>query len=165
MMNRIGLEKDLDRIQQWIRQADQKISIFTGFQGIVIAILFPDVLHWLSTDLTSKSIILTLLAVVASVLIICGFAFSLIALIPTLTGNGDSGSLSYFGDIAKLSFSEYKKQMSEADENQHVNDLLRQIHINAIICSKKHNGLRTSMMYFSIGSLSLLIIGLISLVA
>lgn len=158
MKNRIGsevLEKTLDRIHEWIRAADQKISIFLAFEGIVITLLALPVLSWIKEKYSFfDSAILFLLYISFSILIY-GFFKILFALSPVLRQKqGDS--FTYFGDIAKTKFEKYKSRISRATQKDYKNELVEQIFVVSKIANRKHTHFRDSLLLFCLGILLLL---------
>lgn len=158
MKNSVGideLEKTLNRIHEWIRAADQKISIFLAFEGIIITLITLPVSSWVKGKyLLFDSIILSLLYFSFS-LLTYGFIKILFALSPVLRQKqGDS--FTYFGDIAKVKFESYKNRINKTTQKDYKNELLEQIHIVSKIANRKHLNFRDSLLLFCLGILFLL---------
>lgn len=52
-------------------------------------------------------------------------------------------SLIYFGTIAELKFRDFKKEYEEITQEDYLEDVLSQVHINAVILKKKFDSLKT----------------------
>ena len=46
MLTKNDLETNLERVHDWIKSADQKVSIFLAFQGVVLTLLFSSIFSW-----------------------------------------------------------------------------------------------------------------------
>lgn len=151
-------EKILDRVQEWIKSVDQKVSIFLAFQGVVIALLIPKI--QLSPFLNFKNPYYTPLGVIlymtSLLLLIFSCYKSISVIIPRLFKIGTQ-SITYFGDIASMRLSEYKKLLNKTNETEYQDELINQIHISAIIAKNKHEQFREAVILFCIGIILLLI--------
>lgn len=132
-----NLERILDRVQNWISSADQKISILFGFQSLSITIGGPSLVSWLVNNLSRLSNLDLMLLVIGFILFFVGFSKSVICLVPRLK-NIHGQSITYFGDISRLKLEDYQKLISQVDTEYLSNDLIRQIHISSVIAKKKH---------------------------
>lgn len=157
-MNITELENSLNRVHEWIRAADQKVSIFLAFQGVVITIIFPKVISWVSNRFSSLSWFGILVILIGFVCFLCGLIKSACALIPRLNKKTKERSLTYFCDIAKMDLNDFKKEIAALDEKGYENELVKQIHISAKIAKTKHEQFRDSIVIFLSG---LVILGLV----
>lgn len=160
-MNKSDLEANLTRIQDWIKSADQKISIWFAFQGVFITLITPYFL--------TKTFFVRLLTFCSSqiFILVTGFGFiaygifnSASALVPRLKNNTGKKSMIYFGDITSLNLDDFKKELNSYSESDYEEDLKRQIYISSKISSKKHKLFRNSIISFFVG---ILILGLLFL--
>lgn len=55
MIEKNDAEKNLVRVHEWTRAADQKISIFLAFQGVLLTLLFPMIFKSFQISHFSKS--------------------------------------------------------------------------------------------------------------
>lgn len=154
MIEKSELEQTLDRINEWIRAADQKISIFLAFQGVFLALLAPEFIRWTITVLIASSwsfffMILTLVFLIAAI------GKSIEALASRL--RGEKESLIYFGDIAKFELQNYKEKLDNMTAINYRDQLIEQIHTVAKISLKKHKDFRVSIALFALGVFTLAI--------
>lgn len=155
MINNEMLEKSLQRIHEWIRSADQKVSIFLTFEGVLFGFLFSPIKQFIGSNIKNLSEIFIIFLIIS---IVC-FADSLIKLCSSLvsrTKNSGKKSISFFGDIASLDKEKFIKEIKKCDSSRIADDLIEQIHISSKIADKKHNLFQES--------LGLLFVSLISLV-
>ena len=164
----------LDRIIGFINNCDNKASVVLGFWGIALVILFTN------EGITNlKNIILTIFefnlftATIFFALFLCFsvvFVIGIIMLISVLFAKTDHGteeelewdSKIYYGDIKKKTYKQYKEKMVSSSEEELLNDIISQIHINSHICSNKflryNQGIKLSFIGF-IGFIALWFIG------
>ncbi len=157
MIEKNDVEKNLLRVHEWTRAADQKISIILAFEGVLLAVLFPMVFKWYWKNNPHFMTWEILFLVMAGVLLLFGIRKSFSAIIPRISNNSKKKSLTFFGHIASDSLSEYKSRLEEATEENVVDDLVSQTHISAKIAQTKHSELRDSMISFAVG-ISILIV-------
>lgn len=156
-MNSDELEDNLNRIHEWLRAADQKVGIFLAFQGVVISLLFPKMAKWICINLLIFSWLEIILTIFGLVLLSYGLTKSVVALIPRLKKNLPK-SIIYFGDIAEMRIDDFKEEISKLNGKRYEDELIKQIHICAIIAKKKHEQFRESIITFMSG---LAVLGLI----
>ena len=135
MKNKITKEdlyKNLDIINQWINNSDNKAAIILGLVGILLSIC------------------------------VCIFGlYTLIkVLIPTLKMKTyRTKSYMFFGSIASyFSFNEYKEGLLKSTEEDILDDLLNQVYQNSIICNEKFVNFSKGIKYFLGGFVSMLIL-------
>ena len=112
MLEKSDLETSLQRIHEWIKAADQKVSIFLAFQGIVITMLFFDVFSWVKSNILEFSYFDFFLFISSIVLVGYSIYKSASAIIPRLKNHEGKKSLTYFGDIAKLELQDFKEKIN-----------------------------------------------------
>jgi len=150
-MNQLDLEQNLQRVQEWIKAADQKVSIFLAFQGAVISLFFSDTLNWLKVNLNQLSWLLATLSISGVVLIGYSVYKSVSAIVPRLKNHSGKKSLTYFGDIANLELNDFKKKIKGMSDADYEDELIEQIHISAKIAARKHFQFRDSIIMFFLG--------------
>ena len=78
----------------------------------------------------------------------------------TTKNNTEHLSLTYFGHISKIGKQDYISKMVNTSENDFLEDLLEQIHINAAICNRKltlyNYGLRVLIVSITIYFIALI---------
>lgn len=159
-MDKTDFENNLNRVHEWIRGADNKVSILLAFEGIAITLLLSDVF----TDYagTLKLNCLNTILIVASLVLLFVSAYkAILAIIPKLSRQKRKGSLLFFGSVAEMELKSYENAMREMKEDEYVGQLLEQTHISSVIASSKHNNFRDSIIAASIGFVLLGIVWLV----
>lgn len=144
----------LDRVNNWINNADTKTSILIA----VITLIFGISFQFLEKAITRymqigniyiKQLFFSLWLLLFVVLIIA-LVRAFLILVPRLGNEKDELSFSYFCHIAILPEKEYLKKMRKLTKNEISNDLIKQICINSKIANTKFKGLRqlTLMLAF-----------------
>lgn len=148
------LEKQLLSVHDWIKSADQKISItFALINGVLIAISIPLVkLIFANISLLNQPLLFILL-VESVVLYILSEVFVLRALIPKVTSKDSKNSVLFFGSIAFLEPAEYRQKIAKLSKKQLEDDYISQITISSEIALKKHSRLTVALLTFSISIL------------
>lgn len=172
MKNKVTKEdlyKNLDVINQWINNSDNKASIILGLVGILLTIIFTTgnitsqttkIMKELFLN-TNFSDILYLIFFLGSICIcILGLCDLIKVLIPTLKMKTNKiKSYMFFGSIScYTSFNEYKEDLLKSTEEDIFEDLLNQVYQNSIICNKKYENFAKGIKYFLVGFVSALIL-------
>lgn len=128
-------QRQLDTVCEWIKVADQKISIF---MAIIIgtASFFSNQLGLLFFELDAKGIFYKVVLSAWTATLIWMFSKLLFALSPSLKNKGMS--YLYFGHVAKLEMSEFSKKISTISKNKYKKELIEQIYSNSVIAERKH---------------------------
>jgi predicted CopG family antitoxin len=155
MLTKNDLESNLIRIHEWIKSADQKVSIFLAFQGIILALLFINVFSWIIKNLIDFSCINLFLFILGIILVAYSIYKSLSAIIPRLNNGKKRKSIIYFGDIAKFDLDDFEKKVQEMSNNEYEKELIRQIHVSSKIAVQKHSQFRDSIFLFLLGMILL----------
>lgn len=153
-MNEEQMERNLDRVNMWIGNCDQKASFLLAFLGVAATIFLtsdvvvkikqilvdPFIAYW-RNDVGSFSFWRLLLAVCLVVSAVCIF-IALVNLLLCLMAKTDyskfkqSGmkekSRLFYGHIASMTFDEFCQE-----DNNLLNDLRSQTYTNACICDAK----------------------------
>ncbi|MCK9439516.1 DUF5706 domain-containing protein [Patescibacteria group bacterium] len=158
-MNSDKLKENLFIIQDWIKSADQKVSIWFAFEGIFLTFImgyFFDFLPSLFEKGLPFQIIFALL--ISSILVLIGFSAykSICVIFPRIKNNGKK-SLLYFGDIGKMTKKEFNYRLKNYSEKDYRKDLISQIYISSSIAIKKHRNFRDSIICFVIGFILLFV--------
>lgn len=161
MLVKEDLLHNLTRTDDWIRAADQKVSIFLAFQGVVLTILIPVLASWIKENYLIISCWQFYILGVGTAMVIAGIFKSTLAVIPRLKNKSHKKSILYFGHIAQFDLADYKKKISEISDDQYLDEVISQTYVLSIIALKKHQHFRGSILLFLIGLL-LLLFGYIS---
>jgi len=155
-MNKSELEENLIRVQDWIKSADEKISIWLAFQGVFITLMAP-YLFAQTFFVRLLTFCLPQILILVSGLVFIGYGIfnAVSALVPRLKNSTGKKSLIYFGDISSLNLEEFKKELKLYSQSDYEEDLKKQIYISSKISSKKHKLFRDSIISFFIGILIL----------
>ena len=140
------LESNLNRVHDWVKSADEKVSILFGIQAGLLTILGPAAILWSenTSDVLSKWFLLGVL-----LLFFFSFLKCILALVPRLKNDGDS--ISYFGDIAKRNLSSYQEKVKNVTDQEYLSDITQQIHVSSIIATKKFASLKDALILFVAG--------------
>lgn len=160
-MKKQEIENNLNRIHEWIKSVDQKVSIFLAFQGITLTLLFSEVFFWSKKHIYNFSCMDVFIFIIGVVSIGFSLYKSIAVIIPRLKNHKKYKSIIYFKDIAELDLKDYKKKVLELKEEDYQDDLINQIHISATIVNRKNREFRDSIIFFLIGIGLLVIIFLI----
>lgn len=167
-VNKDDLYKNLDNINQWINNSDNKTSIILGFIGIFITVIFTNndmtkymikILNNCFNKVIFSDILYFIFLFVAAFITMYGIFLLVKVLIPTLRmKNGRNKSYIFFGSIAKYdNYIEYKNDLLNATENDLIDDLSNQIYQNSLIANNKYKNYTKGVKYFLIGFISTII--------
>lgn len=138
-MNRVDvLEKELDRLLQWVRAAESRLALVLPLSAAMLGALaasIPRVFEWTAVAAIAASF--------AAFFLVLSILFSAFATFPRTTG--PKGSLIYFGGIDTFELEQFKSKMTELSEDEYVDDLVSQCHRNAQIATKKYMWVQRSM--------------------
>jgi hypothetical protein len=148
MLETDTLEKSLERVHNWIRNTDQKVSIFLGFQGVLIGLLFKDVFSWIWKNYFLLDCFLWSVLMISLGLLVYSLYESATTIAPQLKNHHKEKSPTYFHDIAGMKLEEYRKVIQNMDSDAYKQELINQIHISSGICAKKHFKLYRSITSF-----------------
>jgi hypothetical protein len=151
------MEKILDRVQEWIKAADQKISVLLAFQGVVVGIFAPKILAWMRTCVSCDGYWSFSFLLFGSASMAFGAVQILRALSPRVSHTLPKSSISFFGDIAKRTLTDYQNDVAAAGDDAYKDDLVSQTHASAVIANAKHSRFSSSVRWF-FGGLALILI-------
>jgi len=154
-MNIDQLEKNLERVQSWIKNADDKVSILLAFDGLYFIFLVEKVVSKIRDAANQKAEITMMLYGAAIFFFLWSLLKALSAVYPRLKHNHADRSLLYFTDIAAQTFEEFSKAMTKSTAAKYKEDLTRQIHSSSIIAAKKFTAFKDAL-FLTLLSLTLL---------
>ena len=148
MLTKPDLEESLRRVHEWIRSADEKVSIFLALQGVALTILFPKVFSWTEDNFDKFSCLDFFILLMGMVLIAISLCKSVFAIIPSLDKKKHKKSMTYFGDIAEFKLEDFQKMVEGASDKEYGEELINQIYISSGIAKKKHTQFREAITAF-----------------
>lgn len=132
-------EANLQRKLEWVGRHDSKIVFVTG---IIIAML--GLLASASSKINNWTILLFVVFGVTALLLFISLFFVYRSQYPkTFSSNT---SLNYFGTIAKMKFDEFKRRTKQETDEDYLDDILCQIHINSQVLRLKFRFLKISLI-------------------
>ena len=151
--NEQQLKDNLDRVNMWIGNCDQKASFILAIIGVVLGICFTsDSLVFIKSDIVSpiisaidNSTTISLLTIFEAVLLLTLFSFLIISVfrmifalraktdLKKLSQPGmESNSMLHYQTIANMTYREF------CEKEVHIlNDLRSQFYVNSCICTSK----------------------------
>ena len=127
-------ERRLDRLLDWVGRSDTKFSVVLGVD--------TGMLGFLATSVPSGAVPVTAIvfAAVSVVLLVASLVFIYRGTYPRT--KGPSGSLVYFGSIAEEGLEDLKKRFLACGKEDHLDDVLGQVHRNSEILDRKFTELQ-----------------------
>ncbi len=151
MANIDRIEKNLDRIHEWIRSADQKISVLLAFEGITFTLIAPKFLTWFK-EASAQNNILSAVCLIIGIGLMTHSLYKIFrALIPNLKNISPHRSITFFGDIASMNFGDYTRDITNANEDDFLKDYIQQTHTCSLVASLKHANFKASVTSFLLG--------------
>lgn len=169
------LKENLDRVNMWIGNCDQKAGFLLALVGIVLTIVCTSDAIFVIKKILIKPFVnywrdgigtFCPLRAIIAVLLIVGFAFVFISIIHLLLclraktdydlmkeSEMEETSLLFYGSVAKMNYSDFC-----GVENDRINDFRTQVYINSVICDKKFENYKKAMR-FVLWALPLLVFG------
>ncbi len=145
-------EKNLDRAQDWIQNADQKVSIFLALTGAVSTFSLPYFFKVFPKD----GFFGILLFIATLIFLTMSFYKSIKAIKPNISKSKKQKSMIYFGDIATLTLEQYKNKIKDFSKEDYRNDLTNQIYVCSKIANNKHSLFSDSVIYFILSLISVI---------
>ena len=154
--------ENLKRVNEWIRGADQKISIFLAFEGVLITILIPNYSKTITARFTTHTISLLneVLIVSAMLAFLVAVVSTLFAIFPRVSNKAKSHL--YFGSINTMGLTRYRDGIKNMTQEKYFEELSEQIYTNSDVAVKKYYWFQVAIIAFII-EISLLIGSYISL--
>ena len=131
-------KQNLNNIQDWIKAADTKFSILLGVVAVLFGlttVIFKSLPYIANNEFSATVFFVALFTVLYILSTVTTLLICLIGLFSRLKPNQDS--CLYFGCIANKNLSVFKQSILSQTEEEKLDDLLNQIHINSIIANKK----------------------------
>jgi hypothetical protein len=155
-------ERTLVLVNEWIRGADQKISIFLALQGITLTLLIPNYLKTITARFQTHTISIwsSGFVLLATLCFGLGIVEALIAFFPRVSNKAKSHL--YFGGIKNMKLAKYKDDMKHLSNEDYFNELCEQAHMNSGIAGTKYGHFQKAIIFFLIG-MGLFIVSYISL--
>lgn len=149
-MKNIDLEKQLTKVQDWVKSVDNKNSIFLAL-ALGVTVIFISLTPKVNSKFIDYNLLLKFLPLVIALFLIMWSLTKALLLLKPQINNHKSNSISFFGDISKLTLEEYESRVKKAREKDITSDLIQQIHMSSSIASKKHTILSEAIWLFLIG--------------
>lgn len=136
----------LEMINTWISNIDTKVSFALGFSGVLIGSVFstglPNALQRISEvsklkELNGGEIIGAILVCILYVVSFISILYFMLAIIARIKNPNNFQSILFFGSIATMKLLDYKTKVNSMNQQEILEDLGEQIHINSMICNKK----------------------------
>jgi len=143
-------EENLQKKLDWVGRHDSRTVFVTG---ILIAML--GILASASSKITTWITFDYVLFGISTLLLFCSLFFIYKTQYPNT--NSENTSLNYFGTIAEMRFDEFKRRTKQATDEEYLDDLLCQIHINSQILKQKFRFLKISLILLRIAVIPWLI--------
>lgn len=127
-------ERRLDRLLDWVGRSDTKFSVVLGVDA--------GMLGFLATSVPTSAAPIGPLAVaaVSVALLVASLVFVYRGTYPRT--EGPDGSLVYFGSIAREDFEDLRTRFRACSSDDHLDDVLEQVHRNSEIVDRKFTELR-----------------------
>ncbi len=143
-------ETNLQRKLEWVGRHDSKIVFIAG---VLIAML--GLLASACSKIEGWNGWLYVVFGVSGLLLFISLIFVYKSQYPkTFSSNT---SLNYFGTIADLKFDEFKRRTKQATDDEYLDDLLCQVHINSQVLKLKFRFLKTSLILMGVSVIPWLI--------
>lgn len=150
------LEKNFDRFDSYIERADNKGSLILGFSGALLSFLLLEGNKLLTESCSKKILIL-----IASICLVISIGLCILTIFPR---KGDRSIIScfFYESIAHQDISAYKNNVTNAVNDELVEEMFVQTRELAKICSKKMFFVRWAVICLGI-ALGLLFIAFIGI--
>jgi hypothetical protein len=132
-------EDNLQRQLDWISRYDTRISFVAGICITMVGVLFSTAptFYWFEP-------VFYLCFLLSALLLIASLVCVYLGQYPNTTSQ--NSSLIFFGTIATLGVDEFKKKFKNGSDDEYLDDLLIQCHVNAQIMDKKFRMFKTALI-------------------
>lgn len=163
----------LDRIIGFIGNCDTKASVILGILGVILTIIITDsfltnfyiVIQVAMTSGTTLSVFFLISLIVTLIVFLIGILFIVSSLVAKVSPSKKDSKI-YFADIALNSNCNiYKKKVINQTEFDKIEDLIIQIHINSVICTRKYKRYNRGLVFVLIGFGLLMVLFVIGMLA
>lgn len=124
------LEKELELLLGWIRAADGRISLVLPLSSAMLGVIAT-----LASEVKIWTIWPAIISSFCVFFLILSVAFTAIASFPRTSG--PKASMIFFQGIVERGVEKYRRDVGEFSENEYIDDLISQCHINAQIANTK----------------------------
>jgi len=156
MIDKNDIENNLNRVHEWIKAADQKVSILFALEGIIITFIFTDVVIWVKRTIETGRCYSVIVGIGGGILLLFSVYKAVVAIMPRIKRKNNGGSLLYFGDIAKMKLSVFKERTRKVSKEKYEEQLLEQIHASSVIAASKYTHLKDSIWSLLLGMILLM---------
>lgn len=136
-------ELNLKRHLDWIGRYDTKISFVT-----VISIAMLGLIIDKASSFQSWNSYIIIILIITILLLLVSLLFIYLGQYPAVKSRNNS--LIFFKTISQLKVDEFIKKSKGVSEEDYLDDLLYQVHINAEILTKKYNYFKISLIFLLI---------------
>ncbi|MBM3210342.1 hypothetical protein FJZ39_03330 [Candidatus Saccharibacteria bacterium] len=147
-MKTVEIEKLLDKIHDWIKSVDQKVSIALALEVGVLALIAVPTTKLIQHSFFDLNWSQIGLLVVSFVLFAYGMLKAVWALKPRLRLPKKMTSLLYFESISRMKYEDFRKKLNAQRTPAYKEELAAQVHTSSVIASKKHRALAESLILF-----------------
>lgn len=163
MLTKDDLQNNLDRVHEWIRSADYKVSIFLAFQGLMTVLVITDLFERLSKSVLINVSLDSLLISIILITLSYSILKSFFALHPRLNLNTSRKSATYFHDISKRTLASFRRFIKKIDQEHYKQDLIEQIYYASKVAEYKYIHFREAMILFVVAFFFILLEYLLTL--
>lgn len=139
------LESNFQRVQEWIKSADDKVSILLAFDGVFLLYFVEKILQRLLSAYQAGSPYVASAYALALALFAWSIFKCLWVVYPRLRHRQVKGSLLYFRDISAMSYEVFSKDVDAMNVKSYKEALKQQIHACSLIAHKKFTAFKDAI--------------------
>lgn len=132
-----ALEKGLERHLTWIRQADTKAQMLVAINLVLVGCVLGQMPSRAEFSLTSAVVV-----VIGVILPTWSLFKCFVSMSPHVKGAADS--IIFFGNVGRLDLDTYRQAVISRTQEDYIDDLIVQTHINAKIAAAKYNRIKAA---------------------
>jgi cell division protein FtsL len=133
------LQKELERVSDWVRFSDRKIAFLIALDSLIISFIKINYNIWDFNNLEKIFFVLLLASIVASII------FIIYAVFPRLKNKSTNKSLFYFSNISEMKIIDFLEDMENLTEEKAKKQIIEQIHANSKIANQKMKNIEKSI--------------------
>lgn len=152
----------LDRTIDFVRTFDNKASIFLGFLGVILTIIFTigannliSIIHSAISIRSFCSVFYLLMIIGFSIAIGVGISRMIRVIDAEIDSHAEGGlneeSKMFFEHISKNNYMCYKSKLLSAATDDFLNNIISQIYINSLVCHHKYKNYKCGLKWTFIG--------------